>query len=329
MSLLEASGVTVCFTTKGANGVRKSWAAVRGVDLVLKQGERLGVVGESGSGKTTLARALLALEPLAGGTVNFDSEPVHTLSGQRMKAFRRRAQMVFQDPMGSLNPRMTVGSAIAEVLAVHRLARRVEREQMVGRALEAVGLDTVYARRYPHEFSGGQRQRVGIARALVLNPDLLVADEPVSALDVSVQAQILNLLRDLSMARGMACLLIAHDLAVVRYICERVMVMYKGRVVEEGPSAPVFGRPMHPYTRLLRESVPDPEHASVVNLGVAEADSMTTADGQSSSGCGFAPRCSLVTERCRVQEPAMKTIAEGWRVACHAVQGCPAVLNAP
>jgi len=259
MSLLEASGITVRFTAKDVAGRKTSWAAVSDVALSLGKGERLGIVGESGSGKTTLAKALLALEPLAGGRVLFDSEPVAGMKGERLTSFRRRAQMIFQDPMGSLNPRMTVGAAIAEVLAVHQLAPRHAREQRVAELLEAVGLDYAYARRYPHEFSGGQRQRVGIARALALNPELLVADEPVSALDVSVQAQILNLLKDLSVARGMACLLIAHDLAVVRYVCERVMVMYKGRVVEEGATEAVFKAPQHPYTQLLRDSVPDPE----------------------------------------------------------------------
>lgn len=292
-----------------------AWEAVRDVALSLGKGERLGIVGESGSGKTTLAKALLALEPLAAGKVWFDSEEVAGMKGDRLKAFRRRVQMIFQDPMGSLNPRMTVGSAIAEVFAVHDLAPREERSAQVGLLLEAVGLDPTYVRRYPHEFSGGQRQRVGIARALALNPEVLVADEPVSALDVSVQAQILNLLKDLSESRGMACLLIAHDLAVVRYVCERVMVMYKGRVVEEGPSAAVFAEPRHPYTQLLRDSVPDPDR---IAEGVAVDEDGGTATGEAVCGCGFAGRCPRVLDRCRVERPGLREAEGGRSVACFA-----------
>lgn len=315
MSLLEASGVTVRFTAKDAAGRRKSWEAVSDVALTLGKGERLGIVGESGSGKTTLAKALLALEPLAAGEVRFASEPVTGLKGDRLTGFRRRAQMIFQDPMGSLNPRMTVGSAITEVLAVHQVVLRNGRRAHVEDLLVAVGLDPSYARRYPHEFSGGQRQRVGIARALALNPELLVADEPVSALDVSVQAQILNLLKDLSEARGMAVLLVAHDLAVVRYVCERVMVMYKGRVVEEGPTRDVFSAPKHPYTQLLRDSVPDPDRIpeAADSGGVVESESGAVAKG---CGCGFADRCPRAEERCRGDRPVLREIEAGWRVAC-------------
>jgi oligopeptide transport system ATP-binding protein len=320
MSLLEANGVVVRFTAKDVAGRKVSWEAVSDVAVSLGPGERLGIVGESGSGKTTLAKALLALEPLAVGQVLFDGESVGGMSGDALKAFRRRAQMIFQDPMGSLNPRMTVGASIAEVLAVHRLIPKGEIHRRVDELMVAVGLDSAYTRRYPHEFSGGQRQRVGIARALALNPVLLVADEPVSALDVSVQAQILNLLKDLSEARGMACLLIAHDLAVVRYVCERVMVMYKGRVVEEGLAADVFAAPKHPYTQLLRESVPDPDR--IPERGAAgierESDAVCVS---SAGGCGFADRCPLARERCCQERPLLVDVEAGWRVACHAPGG--------
>ncbi len=318
MSLLEANGITVRFTAKDMAGRKSSWAAVSDVAVALGKGERLGIVGESGSGKTTLAKALLALEPLAAGQVYFDSESVGDMKSARLTAFRRRAQMIFQDPMGSLNPRMTVGAAIAEVLEVHCLVPRREISRRVDELLVVVGLDSAYARRYPHEFSGGQRQRVGIARALALNPELLVADEPVSALDVSVQAQILNLLKDLSIARGMACLLIAHDLAVVRYVCDRVMVMYKGRVVEEGAVEAVFAAPKHPYTRLLRDSVPDPDKIQdiVGSGGVRENGAGITAAGE---GCGFADRCSLATGRCGRERPVLADVESGWRVACHVI----------
>lgn len=315
MSLLEASGITVRFTAKDAAGRSKSWEAVSDVAIALRKGERLGIVGESGSGKTTLAKALLALEPLAAGQVLFAGEPVDGMKGDRLTSFRRRAQMIFQDPMGSLNPRMTVGAAITEVLTVHQLAPRPLRQKHVEDLLVSVGLEASYTRRYPHEFSGGQRQRVGIARALALNPELLMADEPVSALDVSVQAQILNLLKDLSEARGMALLLIAHDLAVVRYVCERVMVMYRGRVVEEGPAAEVFMTPKHPYTRLLRDSVPDPDR---IPEGGSPVSGVEKEAGLAGSGCGcaFADRCPLVMERCRGERPALGEIERGWSAAC-------------
>jgi oligopeptide/dipeptide ABC transporter ATP-binding protein len=210
---------------------------------------------------------------------------------------------------------MTVGSALTEVLAVHQVVPRSGRLEQVQSLLAAVGLDPSYTRRYPHEFSGGQRQRVGIARALALNPELLVADEPVSALDVSVQAQILNLLKDLSEARGMAFLLIAHDLAVVRYVCERVMVMYKGRVVEEGPAPAVFASPRHPYTQLLRDSVPDPDRiGEAVDLGdVAGNEAGVAVRG---CGCGFAERCPRAVERCHGERPVLREIEPGWRAAC-------------
>ena len=318
MSLLEARGVTVRFSRKDSRGRRRAWDAVRGVDVALSRGERLGVVGESGSGKTTLAKGLLALEPLAAGTVRFDGESVEALRGERLKAFRRRAQMVFQDPMGSLNPRMTVGAAIAEVLSVHPLAPRHGRAQKVEEVLDVVGLDPGYARRYPHEFSGGQRQRIGIARALVLNPDLLVADEPVSALDVSLQAQILNLLKDLSLARSMACLLVAHDLAVVRYVCDRVMVMFQGCVVEEGPSEAVFGEPCHPYTRLLRDSVPDPDRRPQAGLA-CDAGTAPARSEAGAAGCAFAHRCPRAADVCRRECPVLGEVAPGRRAACHAL----------
>ncbi len=259
MPLLEATGVTVRYQGHDDQGRRQLWAAVDGISLAVAEGERVGIIGESGSGKTTLGKALLGIEPIAQGTVLFRGANVHGLKGRALKEFQQGAQMIFQDPMGSLNPRMTIGAALDEVLAVHKLASRAERPERIKALLQQVGLDTDYTRRYPHEFSGGQRQRIGIARALALNPALLVADEPVSALDVSVQAQILNLIRDLSEARGMAVLLVAHDLAVVNYVCQRVLIMYKGRVVEEGPAQEVFKNPRHPYTQLLKASVPDPD----------------------------------------------------------------------
>jgi ABC-type oligopeptide transport system ATPase subunit len=263
MPLLEASSVIVRFQGRDDRGRSCLWAAVDGVSLCVEAGERVGIVGESGSGKTTLGKALLGIEPLSGGQVIFRGQDVRGMTGSELGTFRRGAQMIFQDPLGSLNPRMTVGEALSEVLAVHRLASKAERPERVAALLEQVGLDAGYQKRYPHEFSGGQRQRIGIARALALNPALLVADEPVSALDVSVQAQILNLIRDLSETRHMAVILVAHDLAVVNYVCDRVLIMNKGKVVEEGPTREVFRNPRHPYTQLLKSSVPDPDDESL------------------------------------------------------------------
>ena len=241
---------------------RRLLEAVRGVSFGVERGRCLGVVGESGSGKSSLARAILALEDRVTGRVVFDGQDVMALDRAGRRAFRRRAQMVFQDPLGSLNPRMKTGTALAEVLRVHGLARtRAEATEQAGRWLETVGLDAAYADRFPHELSGGQRQRVNLARALCVGAEFLVADEPVSALDVSVQAQILNLLKSLQEQRGITWLLIGHDLAVMRHMADEVLVMKGGEVVERGPVADVLAQPAHPYTRELLAAVPRLEAA--------------------------------------------------------------------
>lgn len=317
MSLLDVNEVTVQFPARDAGGRTVMRPVVSGVSFVVEEGERVGLVGESGSGKTTLGKAVLALERLSGGRVRFRGEDVHALRGEALRVFRRGAQMIFQDPMGALNPRMTVGTALEEVLAVHRVVPRVERGARVKALLDQVGLASSYAGRYPHEFSGGQRQRIGIARALALAPALIVADEPVSALDVSVQAQILNLLKDIGETRNMACLLIAHDLAVVSYVCPRAMVMYKGRVVEAGLSVEVFNEPRHPYTQALRSAVPDPD------AGPAELPAGATREGEGEGApdgaCDFAFRCPRVCERCRTGRPVLRAMSDGRQVACHLV----------
>jgi oligopeptide transport system ATP-binding protein len=238
--------------------------AVRGVSLTLSAGETLGLVGESGCGKSSLGRAVLGLEPLVAGRVDFAGQDVHALRGGELKSFRREAQMVFQDPFGSLNPRLTVGAAIEEVLFVHRMEpTRAARRDRVAELFQDVGLDPEWAARYPHEFSGGQRQRIGIARALALEPKLLVADEPVSALDVSVQAEIVQLLKKLQRERGLAYLFIGHDLAVVREMSDRIAVMLAGEVVETGSADDVCDRPQHPYTQKLLAAVPDLDAALI------------------------------------------------------------------
>ncbi|MEI6563991.1 MAG: ABC transporter ATP-binding protein [bacterium] len=318
MSLLEAKGITVRYRGHDDKGHRHLWAAVDGVNLVVEEGERVGIVGESGSGKTTLGKALLGIEPMADGQVLFRGQNIHEFKGASLESFRRGAQMIFQDPLGSLNPRMTIGAALNEVLSVHRLATRMERPERIKTLLHQVGLDAGYTRRYPHEFSGGQRQRIGIARALALGPSLLVADEPVSALDVSVQAQILNLIRDLSEERRMAVLLVAHDLAVVNYVCHRVLIMYQGRVVEEGPTRAVFGRPRHPYTQLLKSAVPDPDDFASPPANPESQNGLpSSAPARHSVGCSFAPRCLHAKKQCFLEHPEPREESPGWYVRCH------------
>ncbi len=302
---------------------RRPLRAVDGVSLAVAPGGTTGLVGESGSGKTTLGRAVLRLERITAGRVVFDGADVTTFDRRRLKHFRRQAQMVFQDPFGSLNPRIKIGRVLEEVLAVHGLRGRAERRTRVGELLGAVGLDPACADRYPHEFSGGQRQRIGIARALAVDPRLIIADEPVSALDVSVQVQILNLLKDLQQARGLAYLFIAHDLAVVRYMCDQVVVMYLGRVMEAAPAAALFSRPAHPYTKALLKAVPDVRRNLAARrdregTGGIPGDCPVTA--RALGGCPFHPRCPLAGEVCRREMPPLRELARGHQCACHFCQ---------
>jgi len=297
-------------------GPRRTVHAVNGVSLEVARGETLGLVGESGSGKTTLGRAVVRLVRVTAGSVRFEDVEVTSAEGAALRALRRRMQIVFQDPYGSLNPRMAVGTAVAEGMEIHRLHAAPEIPGQTARLFEEVGLDPSYMERYPHELSGGQRQRVGIARALAVNPLFIVCDEPVSALDVSVQAQVLNLLRDLQRRRGLAFLFIAHDLAVVRQLAHRVAVMYFGRLVEVGATDAIVHRPLHPYTRALLSAVPVPDPAARRARIVLSGDPPKPAAPP--PGCPFASRCfhPKKDERCVAELPLLRMVNHTM-VACH------------
>jgi peptide/nickel transport system ATP-binding protein/oligopeptide transport system ATP-binding protein len=314
--LVQVDGLVKHYGRGGWVGGAAPIRAVEGVSFTIARGETLGLVGESGSGKSTVGRAVLRLEAPTRGTVHFDGSDLAALGGRELRALRRRMQMVFQDPFGSLNPRRTIGDSIAEGLAIHRIGKAGDRRYRVETLLEEVGLDASHANRFPHEFSGGQRQRVGIARALAVEPQFMVCDEPVSALDVSIQAQVLNLLLELRDRHELSYLFIAHDLTVVRRIAHRVAVMYMGTIVEVGPAREVIGAPRHPYTRALASAIPrpDPGHRAEQIVLAGEPPSPTALP----AGCPFEPRCfhPLKNDRCRSERPALVLVG-GRRVACH------------
>ncbi|HLV90904.1 MAG TPA: dipeptide ABC transporter ATP-binding protein [Acidimicrobiia bacterium] len=291
--------------------------AIDGVDFDIFRGETLGLVGESGSGKSTTGRTILQLEKATAGSVTFEDTELTTLSTEKMRKLRPRMQMVFQDPHASLNPRMTVGSIIAEPLREHGVATGDERRQRVEALLSLVGLEAKHANRYPHEFSGGQRQRIGIARAIALNPDFIVCDEPIAALDVSIQAQVVNLLEDLQDVLGLTYLFISHDLSMVRHIADRVAVMYLGKIMELAPQEEMYAKPKHPYTQALLSAVPvpDPDVEENRRRVILEGDIPSPANPP--SGCVFSTRCPMVQEKCRVDVPAFRELEPGHWVACH------------
>jgi len=304
--LLKVEGLKVHFPVHGGllGRIRGHVRAVDGVDLTVRRGQTLGLVGESGSGKTTVGRAILRLTDATAGKVVFDGMDVFSLGARPLRALRGRMQVIFQDPVGSLNPRMTVGQIVGEGLKLHTSLNRLQRRRRVGQLLQRVGLAAVYANRYPHEFSGGQRQRIGIARALACGPDFIVCDEPVSALDVSIQAQILNLLKDLQDEMGISYLFIAHNLAVVEHFAHEVAVMYLGRVVELAARDALYARPTHPYTQSLLSAVPTPDPRRRMTHDRLPGETPSPIDPP--PGCPFHPRCPL-TRRLASEMPDDQT----------------------
>jgi len=312
--LVRAENVSRSFRGRAGWLARTEVKAVREVDLTIHRGEAVGVVGESGCGKSTLGRMLLHLLPPTSGRIVFDGRPLHDLTPTMRRRLRARMQMIFQDPYGSLDPRRPAGAQIADGLLIHGLADRAQARARVKDLLQRVGLDPSHADRLPHVFSGGQRQRIAIARALATQPEFIVADEPVSALDVSVQAQILTLMADLRSSFGLALLFISHDLHVVRHLCERVVVMYLGRIVEEGKAADLFHAPAHPYTRALIAATPSIRLQKRSREVVLSGELPSPASPP--SGCVFRTRCPHAVAGCAESVPVLREIAPGRRVAC-------------
>lgn len=317
--LLRVSDLSLHFPTSRGVFSRQVGAirAVDGVSLEVRRGKTLGLVGESGCGKSTTGRVILRLYDPTGGRIVFDGEDITHLHGNKLRRMRLRMQMIFQDPQACLNPRMTVGSIIAEPLNEHGVLKGKEKETRIRELLDSVGLNPRFANRYPHEFSGGQRQRIGIARALALNPDFIVCDEPIAALDVSIQAQVVNLLKDLQDQFSLTYLFISHDLSMVRHLCDDVAVMYLGKVVELAPRDLIYTDPIHPYTKALLSAVPvpDPKVERIRQRVILKGDLPSPANPP--SGCRFRTRCPFAFDRCAAEQPAWRKIAGNRWVACH------------
>ena len=313
--LLRVRDLRKLYPVRGTHDVVK---AVDGVSFELGRGETLGVVGESGCGKSTAARLLVRLEDASGGSIELDGEDITTRSGRALRDVRRRIQLVFQDPQASLNPRLTVEQTLSEVLRVHRLATDADiRRRRVRELMGMVGLSSAMGGRYPHQMSGGQRQRVGVARALAVEPDVLVLDEPVSALDVSVQSEVMNLLVRLRDDLGLSYIFISHDLGMVRHISDRIAVMYLGRIVELGPWKPVSDEPLHPYTSALQDAVPIPDPEAEAGRHVEPLSGEVPDPAHPPPGCNFHPRCPLAEQMCIDVDPDLVELKRGHSAACH------------
>jgi len=322
--ILSVRGLKKHFPINAGFIIQRQVGAVKAVDDVsfdVFRGETLGLVGESGCGKSTTGRTILQLYKPTEGSVKFEGQELTHLPNNQMRQVRREMQIIFQDPFASLNPRMTVGSIVAEPLVIHNLyPNKNERQEYVENLMEKVGLNPYFINRYPHEFSGGQRQRIGIARALALQPSFIVADEPISALDVSIQAQVVNLMEDLQKEFGLTYLFIAHDLSMVRHICDRVAVMYLGKIVEMGPTDEVYNNPMHPYTQALLSAVPEPDPSKEANRRRIIIKGDLPSPANPPKGCNFNTRCPVAFELCYHEpDPPLVEVSPGHFAACHRV----------